>query len=501
MARKSKEATTPAPASPTPDFTQIRVNRSILPAWTTDRVGVDFSSSQGNYNRDIPSYSEDDIWADYQKEGLLQQIVKRESSKLFTKWFSVVTPGNPDSDLPEQVKEAMEKYEMAIKLPQWHTSRMLFGCGWLMHQLGDVGEDVKGLETAPSGNPEYMDIVPISKKEWVKTERSEDVYRKINYYQFKFGTGKNKVVWNINPERLIMNKNDPLGVAPEGMSEVIGGMGHLEELMDINYMLAVGLRNRCFSIPIIEYPAGMDDAQIKAIEDQFKMINYCDNISIPKGRDEFQNLSISFDRNFSDFGNIQPLVDMKIKLFSTSLGYPYALLFGTPAGGLSGSEMNSREFLSGLSAKLKLEYTPLIRRIIEDWRKFGVIKNKTDKYEIMWPPLYEMTEEEEKKILLLESVRATNLMKIRQEFDFLGSGFIDNNSLSGHVSVVDIPQQVENPNVRKTDIRNPGDEGQALMNKRTTDELIEACRDLQLKVEELQQDADFIRNELAGGAK
>lgn len=502
MPRKSKES-----KSSTPDFNQIRVNRSIPPAWPVDKLGVDYSVGQGYYNRDIPRFDPNDVFSYYQKEGLLQRVVDRECSKLFTKWFTVLTPDNPDSDLPNQVYEAMDKHNMRQKLPQWHHSRMLFGCGWLMHQLSDI-QNVKELANPPDEKAEYLNIMPISKNEWLKTERSGNLDRDIKYYSFNMGSGESNKeigtsystnsIWNVHPDRLIINTNDPLGVAPEGMSEVGGGMAHLDNLMNILTMLEVGLFNRCFSVPIIEYPAGMDEEQINYISNKFKGINSADNIMIPRGKNEYENLVITFDRAFSDIGNIQPLIDLVLKIFSTTVGQPYALLFGTPAGGLSGSEMNSREYLSGLSAKLKLEYTPLIRKIIDDWRKFGVIKNSSDKYEILWPPLYEMTEEEEKKVLFLESNRAVNLNNIGIPFSFLPNGFIDNNSISGEVATPPSGATIGNPKLRSPDLRNPSDEAEALRNAKTPEELAVACRNMRLKLEGLQRDADYLRNESIG---
>jgi hypothetical protein len=262
-------------------------------------------------------------------------------------------------------------------------------------------------------------------------------------------------------------------------------------------MLESGLQNRTHSLAVVKYPTGTSEDDINTIISNFKDPNAKDVIMIPVDKSNPNNtIDVDFNTKFSDWGNIEPLIDVILKIFSTTAGLPYALLFGTPAGGLSGSEMNSREYLSRLHAKLNARYTPVARKMIEDWRKFGVIENNEDDYEIKWLPLYEMTEEEQIRVKFLESNRSKNLWSMGREHKFLPSGFIDDNTIGE--STIPPSQgnsQIINPKERAAELRNPDDEAQALMNSllkaNDTDELHEA-------VDKMLKYVDNIRNNLAG---
>ena len=97
--------------------------------------------------------------------------------------------------------------------------------------------------------------------------------------------------------------------------------------------------------------------------------------------------------------NPEPYCNPIMESLSTGTGIPLAILRGSQAGALTGSEVNEREYFKVIS-DAQSRYEPSVRELIDALIACGQIKTQVKDYKIVWLGGFELSEVEKAQIEL-----------------------------------------------------------------------------------------------------
>ena len=424
------------------------------------------------YERQETNPTDKLVFKAYQKEGLLSRPVNKINQKYWDKGFKVLTPGKPDSKLPEETNDFFKKFQIISKLCQGTTSRTLFGAGWLWYQTKDIEspEDLK-TELDINANIKLYKIVTLPKLLLVEPIR-DTTTGAIKWIRFMMNDGTNdNAEIDIHVSRLLPIINDPLGIHPMGQSEVLAAITRLSDLQTIIWSMQQILKTRAAPVTIIYFPRGMIKKHRRQIMAQFKNLQPNDIVGIQHaGQTPDDKVKVEWPTSFTAMGNMAPNLSIIMDVYAASIGMPKVILFSMLEASSGGSDTNVKEWLSDISATQQMKHTNYIEQLITLGRACGEIKCN-DKYNIKWNPLYEIDHRELNIIHLNESVTGLNYEQIGYEVVIDDMGLIDyNKTKKVRESVASL--SAEKPKERAPEIRNPGTEAQALAPDEGTSSLV-----------------------------
>lgn len=406
-------------------------------------------------------------------EGIFMRPLEKRCKKMWEKGFTIVTPGHADSKLPDEVNAFFDKYDLWLKTYQATMNMSAFGEGLLWYQLKDIESPAQLERPMPNGKYDLNGIKVISKLNIVDTRK--DKGNNITHYGVKLTVnGADQTVY-IHASRMIPFINDPFGTHPDGLSELLGSIEHLDALRNIRWTMHQLLLRRGAPPTIVYYPKGLAKSVIDDVLKSFKQLGPNDVVGIPLSPDMQgqQNTQIraEWNPNFSAIGNLSPIIEFATNIYCASIDYPKALLFGINAGSVTGSETNIIQWLSGISADQRMKLTHPLMQLINNAREHGQIESQ-DVYSIAWNPLPDISAQDMNKMHLNTSSTGMNLISMGYEPILNGIGLIDYNATKkSEISVGGT--QAEKPNPRAANIQNPGTEAPAMTKEQVMSKISE----------------------------
>jgi phage-related protein (TIGR01555 family) len=346
--------------------------------------------------------NEADLLFAARREPIANRVVFKVAHSIFAKGFKVEEISErPDPNWSREVAKVLDGLNAKASLTQLVEYERLFGWAILALTYVDYGKDA----SAPVSNPkEIRGIMPYGSLQC--TVQSSDEDKDVNSARYglpvrytvrRSGLGQNKLHFS----RVIHDATRLLDHPWKGMSA-------LEVLYDDQTIL----RNARWGLgeTLVRQAAGFADITFKgAKKKQVDDFAAEENLKQLNARSFFvhdDNVSITWVGAAGKALNPEPYVTPILESASCAADIPQAMLRGANAGALTGSEVNEREYWSGISV-LQLLHEPTIWELIDRLMETGQIREVED-YRVVWPAGFELTEKD-KAIIKLQLAQARSL--------------------------------------------------------------------------------------------
>jgi hypothetical protein len=372
------------------------------------------------WETDFPvEYTLEEIWTMFQREGLLKRPIEKRWNDTLNKWFEVFG----DETLVKEIHNFNETYKVRDILSFTGKGIELFGLSIIVYKF----DDSNSLETPL--NPErvinFKGFEVYSKIDMDEEPILYDGNYEPEFYVLKDDKGNKK---RIHASRVRAVRHDPLGDHPEGFSGVLAAMDMLVLLRKCNYSLSELLYKRAIVPMKVIVPFGSDDNALDEAEKHATDAHWQDGWVCQRDMDTGN--MVHDVETVANASEVIPTVDFTtwfLENYSIAIAIPVAILKGVTAGAVTGSEVNDRQYLSGISAIQDNIVTPILMDIYKVMQETGILPE--GETELDWNPMFEYSEADLTVMRLRESIRAKDLTESGWEFEFDNRGFIKNETL------------------------------------------------------------------------
>ena len=343
--------------------------------------------------------NERDLLFSVRREPIPNRVVFKVAHDIFAKGFKVEEVSEkPDPAWSREVSKVLDGLNAKAAFTQETVYERLFGWAILAKTYVDYGEDAS---KPVSGPKEIQEILPYCSLQC--TVQSSDEDKDVNSARFglpvlysvrRSGTGAQQT--KIHFSRVIHEATRLLDHPWKGLSV-------LEVLYDDQTLL----RNIRWGLgeTIDRYAAGFADITMKNAKkkqvDDFTAENSLHQLNARSFFAHDENTTVGWVGAAGKALDPGPYITPILESASCGAGIPQAMLRGANAGTLAGSDVNEREYWSGISA-LQVLKEPTIWALIDALMETGQIRRVND-YRVVWPAGFELTETEKAAIKLQEA--------------------------------------------------------------------------------------------------
>jgi len=371
----------------------MTVKKRSARADETDTYGIRGAGPTWQARFGMP-LNEDDLLFAARREPITNRVVFKVSHDIFAKGFTVEELSKkPDPNWSREVAKVLDGLNAKAALTQLVVYERLFGWAILAKTYVDYGQDA----SQPVSNPkEIREIVPYGSLQCTVQSSDEDKDVKsaryglpVRYTVRRSGLDQNKIHFS----RVIHDATRLLDHPWRGMSA-------LEVLYDDQTVL----RNARWALgeTLVRHAAGFADITMKGAKkkqiDDFEAEQQLHPLNSRSILTHDENTTVGWIGPAGKALNPEPYMTPILESASCGADIPQAMLRGANAGALTGSEVNEREYWTGISA-LQLLHEPTIWALIDALIETGQISEVED-YRIVWPAGFELTEKDKAAIKL-----------------------------------------------------------------------------------------------------
>jgi hypothetical protein len=338
------------------------------------------------------------------REPIVNRVVFKVAHDIFAKGFKVEEVSEkPDPAWSREVSKVLDGLNAKAAFTQLTVYERLFGWAILAKTYVDYGEDAS---KPVSGPKEIREILPYSSLQCMVQSSDEEKDVKsarfglpVLYSVRRSGTGAQQT--KIHFSRVIHEATRLLDHPWKGLS-----------VLEVLYDDQTVLRNIRWGLgeTIDRYAAGFADITMKGAKkkqiDDFTAENSLHQLNARSFFAHDENVTVGWVGAAGKALDPGPYYTPILESASCGAGIPQAMLRGANAGTLAGSDVNEREYWSGISA-LQVLKEPTIWALIDALMETGQIREVND-YRIVWPAGFELTETA-KAAIKLQEAQARNL--------------------------------------------------------------------------------------------
>ena len=348
--------------------------------------------------------NERDLLFAVRREPIANRVVFKVAHDIFGKGFKVEELSEkPDPKWSREVSKVLDGLNAKAALTQLVVYERLFGWAILAKTYVDYGEDAMQPVESPR---EIREVLPYGSLQCTVQSADEDKDPNSSRYGLpilytvrRLGEGleQNKIHFS----RVIHSATRLLDHPWKGMSALEVLYDDQAILRDARWALGETLVRAVGGFANIMLK-GAKAKQIRDFEDE-------QNLAQLNARSYFvhdENAEVDWVGAAGKALNPEPYFTPVLESASCGADIPQAMLRGANAGALSGSEVNEREYWSGISA-LQLLHEPSIWALVDGLMETGQIREVED-YRVVWPAGFELTETA-KAVVELQLAQARNL--------------------------------------------------------------------------------------------
>jgi hypothetical protein len=324
--------------------------------------------------------NEQDLLFAVRREPIAHRVVFKVAHDIFGKGFTVEEAAEkPNPAWTREVSKVLDGLNVKAALTQLVVYERLFGWAILAKTYVDYGEDASKPVVDPR---EVREVLPYGSCSGVQAsdEDKDDAAGMVCQFSarcavlvltgmaslFKGGSELTRcwITWRLASSALEVLYDD------QTVLQMRLGLGEL--------WFAVG---------------GFADITLKAPKQADSEFEDEQNLAQLNARSYFvhdENASTSWVGAAGKALNPEPYLTPVLESASCGADIPQAMLRGANAGALTGSEVNEREYWSGISA-LQLLHEPTIWALVDALMETGQVSEVED-YQVVWPAGFELTE-------------------------------------------------------------------------------------------------------------
>lgn len=365
---------------------------------TTDTYGVRGAGQtwQASFGMAL---SEADLLFAARRDSLSNRIVFQFAHDVFDNWFEVEELTDmPDPDFNKAVQKVLEDLDAKSAFTQAAVFERIFGWSIIALTYVDYGQDVSQPVLEPR---QIVDLIPFSTINFSVQSSDEDK----DPNSARFGL---PVLYTVRrgtqSYQTKMHHTRAIHLATRLLDHPYKGMSALEPVYDA---LTV-LRNMIWGLgqTIFRFGSGFPDVTIEGAK--------AADLDKLEDSQQFKSLQartyfLHNDKTTLDFKgaagkalNPEPYYMAVMENISAGCGIPLALLRGSQAGQLTGSEVNEREYFK-LVSDAQSRYEANVRELIDKLIECGQIRYKWNVnrgYRIKWLGGFEMNEKDKADVEL-----------------------------------------------------------------------------------------------------
>ena len=339
--------------------------------------------------------NEEDLLFSGRREAVANRVVFQVAHDVFDKWFRVEQIAEkPDPNFDREVQKVLSLLQAKSVFTEAAAYERLFGWAVIALTYVDYG---KSIEAPVQGAKQITDLLAYTSLQVNVQSSDEDKDPESS----RFGLPIYYTVRRSGASQTKLHFSRAIHLATRLLEHPYRGMSVLEPIYDDSTVW----RNIRYNLgeTICRYGSGFPDVTMEGASkkdlDDFENTNQFKNLQARSYFLHSEKQTLDFKGVAGRALNPEPYCNPIMESLSTGTGIPLAILRGSQAGALTGSEVNEREYFKVIS-DAQSRYEPSVRELIDALIACGQIQTQVKDYKIVWLGGFELSEVEKAQIAL-----------------------------------------------------------------------------------------------------
>jgi phage-related protein (TIGR01555 family) len=358
--------------------------------------------------------SDDDLEYLYTRNDIAAHAVDIPSRHVFSKWFTLKTEeeaeGEENKALEDEVSRINKDLNVQGVFSKAYGYSRLYGLGIVIMGLKDSArireepENVTGIE--------YLVAYPRKGVEKIEfySDPEDERYGEIRRYKVNIETSNGTIGRWVHADRVIHVMENTLNNSPWGLSKLLPVYDLFTVLKNLDWASGEAYFSR--AAPILELIVDLEDeaTPVPSKEEMDQMREDLKDVRASRQHIHAKGWELRVVEGSANLPNPQWFFDPVVERIAGGVEVPKQILLGTSAGALASGQVNMAQYFKDIASIQSNLIEPLLMEFYHRLQKWKILSEGD--FDIVWNPLWEMSEKEDAEIWRNKALASKDLLSI-----------------------------------------------------------------------------------------